>query len=194
MRGKGNLPRSAAHHAEGRDYPSDLEQAVKKSAAAIPKRGTVLLCTGHHAHLSHAHPGVNVAATEGPLVIATPLADSSLAHPRCAGPCQSRCRGTLPLSRCRHPSQAFRTFRSRHGHLLRADRGRPGSGGARSLFGRAATDDGNSILDYVAAVADFAVARAAYRAACRRWPEAKITLRQGARVMERNWSTSEAAN
>ena len=56
------------------------------------------------------------------------------------------------------------------------------------------TDDGNSILDYVAAVADFAVARAAYRAACRRWPEAKITLRQGARVVERNWSTSEAAN
>src|SRR5262249_46615641 len=40
----------------------------------------------------------------------------------------------------------------------------------------------------------FAVARAAYRAACRRWPEAKITLRQGARVVERNWSTSEAAN
>jgi hypothetical protein len=39
---------------------------------------------------------------------------------------------------------------------------------ARALFGRAATDDGNSILDYVAAVADFAVARAAYRAACRR--------------------------
>ena len=65
---------------------------------------------------------------------------------------------------------------------------------ARALFGRAATDDGNSILDYVATVADFAVARAAYRAACRRWPEAKITLRQGARVVERNWSTSEAAN
>jgi hypothetical protein len=56
------------------------------------------------------------------------------------------------------------------------------------------TDDGNSILDYVAAVADFAVARAAYRAACRRWPEARITLRQAARVVERNWSTSEAAN
>ena len=29
--------------------PSDLEQAVKKSGTAIPKRGTVLLCTGHHA-------------------------------------------------------------------------------------------------------------------------------------------------
>jgi hypothetical protein len=56
------------------------------------------------------------------------------------------------------------------------------------------TDDGNSILDYIAAVADFAVARVGYRAASRRWPEAKITLRQGARVVERNWSTSEAAN
>jgi hypothetical protein len=56
------------------------------------------------------------------------------------------------------------------------------------------TDDGNPILDYVAAVADFVVARAACRAACRRWPEAKITLRQGARVVERTWSTSEAAS
>ena len=196
MRGKGNLPRSAAHHAEGRDYPSDLEQAVKKSAAAIPKRGTVLLCTGHHAHLSHAHPGVNVAATEGPLVIATPLADSSLAHPRCAGPCQSRCRGTLPLSRCRHPSQA--AFAPSAPGMVTCCAptvtDQAAAARARALFGRAATDDGNSILDYVAAVADFAVARAAYRAACRRWPEAKITLRQGARVVERNWSTSEAAN
>jgi kynurenine formamidase len=50
--------------------PSDLEQAVKKSGAAIPKRGTVLLCTGHHARTfptaaySTDNPGVNVAATE----------------------------------------------------------------------------------------------------------------------------------
>src|SRR5262245_45686378 len=29
--------------------PSHLEEAVRKSGAAIPKRGTVLLCTGHHA-------------------------------------------------------------------------------------------------------------------------------------------------
>ena len=49
------------------------------------------------------------------------------------------------------------------------------------------TDDGNSIEDYVAAVGDLAVARAAYRAAGRRWPEAKISLRQGTRVMERSW-------
>jgi hypothetical protein len=56
------------------------------------------------------------------------------------------------------------------------------------------TDDGNSILDYVAAVADLAVARAAYRAAVRRWPGGKITLRQGARVVERSWLSNEAAN
>jgi hypothetical protein len=41
------------------------------------------------------------------------------------------------------------------------------------------TDDGNSILEYVAGIADLIVARAA---ACRRWPGAKISLRQGARV------------
>src|SRR5260370_37121635 len=50
--------------------PSNLEQAVNKSAAAIPKLGTVLLCTGHHARTfpspaySTDNPGVNVAATE----------------------------------------------------------------------------------------------------------------------------------
>jgi hypothetical protein len=38
------------------------------------------------------------------------------------------------------------------------------------------------------------VAEAIYRAAVARWPAALITLRQGARVVERNWSTSEAAN
>jgi hypothetical protein len=50
------------------------------------------------------------------------------------------------------------------------------------------------LLEYVAAVADLAVARAAYRATCRRWPDAKITLRQGARVVEKNWSPDAAAN
>jgi hypothetical protein len=28
---------------------------------------------------------------------------------------------------------------------------------------------------------------AAYFAACQRWPKAKITLRQGARVVKKNW-------
>jgi hypothetical protein len=45
------------------------------------------------------------------------------------------------------------------------------------------TDDGNSIVDYIAAVADFAVARAP--AACRRWPAAKITLRQDEGAQDR---------
>ena len=50
--------------------PPHLEEAVRKSGAAIPKRGTVLLCTGHHARTfptpaySTDNPGVNVAATE----------------------------------------------------------------------------------------------------------------------------------
>jgi kynurenine formamidase len=50
--------------------PSQLEEAVRKSGSAIPKRGTVLLCTGHHARTfpspaySTDNAGVNVAATE----------------------------------------------------------------------------------------------------------------------------------
>jgi kynurenine formamidase len=47
-----------------------LEAAVAQSGAAIPKGGTVLLCTGHHARTfptaaySTDNAGVNVAATE----------------------------------------------------------------------------------------------------------------------------------
>jgi len=50
--------------------PADLEAAVKKAGVAIPKKGTILLCTGHHARTfptaaySTDNPGVNVAATE----------------------------------------------------------------------------------------------------------------------------------
>ena len=50
--------------------PSDLEAAVKKAGAAVPKGGTVLLCTGHHERTfpkkaySTDNAGVNVAATE----------------------------------------------------------------------------------------------------------------------------------
>ena len=50
--------------------PADLEAAVKKTGLAIPKGGTVLLCTGHHARTfpspayTNDNPGVNVAATE----------------------------------------------------------------------------------------------------------------------------------
>ena len=50
--------------------PADLETAVKKAGVPIPKKGTVLLCTGHHnrTFLTKAYatdnPGVNVAATK----------------------------------------------------------------------------------------------------------------------------------
>ena len=60
--------------------PSDLEQAVKASGTAIPKRGTVLLCTGHHARTfpmpaySTDNPGVNVAATESSTSASIPCA------------------------------------------------------------------------------------------------------------------------
>jgi hypothetical protein len=43
-------------------------------------------------------------------------------------------------------------------------------------------DTSNSIVEHVAGVDDFEVAEAAYRAAVARWPAARITLRQGARI------------
>jgi hypothetical protein len=46
------------------------------------------------------------------------------------------------------------------------------------------TDDGKNILEHLAGLENLIVARAAYRAACERWPNARITLRQGARIME----------
>jgi hypothetical protein len=44
-------------------------------------------------------------------------------------------------------------------------------------------DTGNSIVEHVAGVDDFEVAEATYRAAIARWPAARITLRQGARIV-----------
>ena len=46
------------------------------------------------------------------------------------------------------------------------------------------TADGESIVKHVAGVEDYQVALAAFRAACERWPNVPITLRQGARVIE----------
>jgi hypothetical protein len=46
------------------------------------------------------------------------------------------------------------------------------------------TDDAKNILEHLAGMENIIVARAAYRAACERWPNARITLRQGARVVE----------
>jgi hypothetical protein len=44
-------------------------------------------------------------------------------------------------------------------------------------------DTGDSIVEHVAGVNDFEVAEATYRAAVARWPAARITLRQGIRVV-----------
>jgi hypothetical protein len=44
-------------------------------------------------------------------------------------------------------------------------------------------DTGESIVEHVAGVDDFEVAEATYRATVARWPMARITLRQGARVV-----------
>ena len=44
-------------------------------------------------------------------------------------------------------------------------------------------DAGDSIVEHVAGVDDFEVAEATYRAAVARWPQARITLPQGIRVV-----------
>jgi hypothetical protein len=45
-------------------------------------------------------------------------------------------------------------------------------------------DAGESVVEHLAGVEDFQVAMATYYAACDRWPNAPITLREGARVIE----------
>jgi hypothetical protein len=46
------------------------------------------------------------------------------------------------------------------------------------------THDGKNILEHLAGLENLNVARAAHRAACERWPNARITLRQGTRIVE----------
>ena len=46
----------------------------------------------------------------------------------------------------------------------------------------------NSIVEQIAGIDDFEVAEATYRAAIARWPRVRITLRQGARVVMKNWT------
>jgi hypothetical protein len=45
-------------------------------------------------------------------------------------------------------------------------------------------DNGNNVVEHLAGVEDFELAMAAYKAAVVRWPNAAITLRRGARVIE----------
>jgi hypothetical protein len=49
-------------------------------------------------------------------------------------------------------------------------------------------DTGDSIVEHVAGVDGFELAEALYQAAVARWPAARITLRQGARVVHENQS------
>jgi len=42
------------------------------------------------------------------------------------------------------------------------------------------TPDGESIMEHLAGIEDYQVALATFRAACERWPNTPITLRQGA--------------
>ena len=46
---------------------------------------------------------------------------------------------------------------------------------------------GENLIERIAGVSDYLVALETYPAAVRRWPGAKITLRNRARVLERSW-------
>ena len=48
------------------------------------------------------------------------------------------------------------------------------------------TIDSEHVIEHLAGIEDFQLAIAIYRAACKRWPGAAITLRQGAKVIEDN--------
>jgi hypothetical protein len=52
-------------------------------------------------------------------------------------------------------------------------------------------DAGDTVIEHVASVEDYGVARAAYDRACRRWPMATVTLRKGARVLEHSRPRTE---
>ena len=45
------------------------------------------------------------------------------------------------------------------------------------------TADGSALEEYVAGIADYQVATAAFKAAVERWPKSSVTLRQGTRVL-----------
>ena len=46
---------------------------------------------------------------------------------------------------------------------------------------------GHRLVEQIAAVGDYLVALETYRAAVKRWPKDKITLRNRARVIEQSW-------
>ena len=46
---------------------------------------------------------------------------------------------------------------------------------------------GENLIEQIAAVGDYLVALETYRAAVKRWPKDKITLRNRTRVLEKTW-------
>ena len=46
---------------------------------------------------------------------------------------------------------------------------------------------GENLIEQIVAVGDYLVALDTYRAAVKRWPKDKITLRNRARVLEQSW-------
>ena len=67
----------------------------------------------------------------------------------------------------------------------RADSARPA--GALFLPSRSSPDARRVLVEQIAAVSDYLVAVETYRAAVKRWPKDKITLRNRARVIEQSW-------
>jgi hypothetical protein len=51
------------------------------------------------------------------------------------------------------------------------------------------SEDGENVVEHLAGAEDLTVALATYHAACKRWPGAAITLRQGGHVIEDNKRT-----
>ena len=51
---------------------------------------------------------------------------------------------------------------------------------------------GENLVEQIAAVGDYLVALETYRAAVKRWPMDKITLRNRARVIEQSWTEASS--
>ena len=72
---------------------------------------------------------------------------------------------------------------------MRGPRGRIGTGRAARAREVDRWDEatGENLIERIAGVSDYLVALETYRAAVKRWPGAKITLRNRARVLEKSW-------
>jgi hypothetical protein len=88
-----------------------------------------------------------------------------------------------PMEEARRTARARRARRPSCRSLTK--RGRPNE--QSSTIDRWDDATGENLIEQIAAVGDYLVALAAYRAAVQRWPNAKITLRNRARVIEKTW-------